>query len=514
MLQWWHGLSEGQKRLVIMSLGGVAIAFAILIAVPWGGARYSGLYSNLSSDDLAAVCNELSKSGIPFKVDERQNRVLVPSDMAARARMILAEAGLPRTGSLSIVGFELFDRTSFGMPELVQRTNYLRALQGELARSIMALEPVQHARVHLTLPQPTIFEERQKEPTASVVLQLRNGHELSAEQAKAIVFLVARSVEGLKPENVFLTDTSGRLLWVGDNLQGTELSQLEDQLRLKAQFERMLENKLQNLLDRTLGVGKGFVKVSAELDTEKREAHSELVVPQSGGRGIPVSMHEITETYRAQGLPQASGIPGSSSNLGLVTTGSYLPGIGGTYTRREMKAEYQLSKRMEKLVRLPGSVKRLSISVWIEEQLPSALVSSLTDALASAAGARRDRGDSITVFTFPPRRLEKPREEKLVRAGISHMSRLLWAVGVPLMLFGMLIPFLAAWLRKKRGAVPPAPATKFELPQVELPHVKEKEALPGAMSEIEELRRYAKEHPEEVANLIRSWLASNDGDGK
>jgi len=172
---WWANLTPKQKRIVV-GAGGAGIGILLVLLTLFGHQEgYVTLYSRLSPEDLAAASVELSRLGLPHQVAESEGAIKVPAGKVAQARMALAQVGLPRSGAFTVAGFELLDKTSFAASDFLQRTNYWRALQGELARSIQTLDPIASARVHLTLPQPTVFEERQKEPSASVVVALKPG---------------------------------------------------------------------------------------------------------------------------------------------------------------------------------------------------------------------------------------------------------------------------------------------------------------------------------------------------
>lgn len=170
---WWASLTPERKRVVVVAAA-VGAAILLLAMVLLGRQEsFVTLYSRLSPEDLTAASVELSRLGIQHQVVESEGAIKVPADKIAQARMALAQAGLPRSGAFAVAGFELLDKTSFAASDFVQRANYLRALQGELARSIMTLDPIASARVHLNLPEQTVFEEHREEPSASVVLFLK-----------------------------------------------------------------------------------------------------------------------------------------------------------------------------------------------------------------------------------------------------------------------------------------------------------------------------------------------------
>jgi len=502
---WWANLTPERKRVAVVAIG-IGAAVAVLALILLGRQEsFVTLYSHLSPEDLSAASVELSRLGLPHQVVESEGAIKVPSDKAAQARMALAQAGLPRTGAFSVSGFELLDKTSFATSDFVQRTNYLRALQGELARSIMTLDPIASARVHLNLPEPTIFEERQEEPSASVVLALKPGRTLSPEQTKAIAFLVSQAIEGLKPEKVVIVDTKGNLLWTGD-LPSNGFGRMNEYIGMRWEIERAIEQRLQNLLDRTLGPGRASVQVSVELDTNKRESESEIYMPaDNSNQGVAVTHQETQETYQAQGAP-AVAPAGTASNLQLIPP-TPVTLLGGNYTKTERKMEYRVSRRIERIEQLPGSVKRVSVAVLVKGDLSGAEQASLRQAVIAAVGLDMSRGDTVAVVPVKAERTTVPSVERR-RAPQAPKFPWYWLAAVPVLLL-IASSLLVAWRRRRREA-PAAPSLPSEI--VETTTEETKEAEPTAqetVQPVERLRQFAKSSPDRLANLIRSWLAED-----
>ncbi len=461
------------------------------------------LYNHLSPDDLTAASVELARVGVPYQTRNEDGALLVPGEKVAIARMALAQAGLPRTGAFQLKGFELLDQASLMTSDFLQRTNYWRALQGELARSIATLEPIANARVHLNLPQPTVFEERQKEPSASVVIALKPGRSLSKEQAQAIVFLVSRAVEGLKPENVVVLDTQGNLVWA-EGAPGRQLTSAGEFLSLRWQAERQMERRLQDFLDRTLGAGRASVQVSVELAMDARKMESELYLPAEGGnQGIPVTHSETQESYQGQGVPVTAGPAGAATNLQLTPP---LPVtlLGGNYTKSERKTEYRLSRRIEQIEQPPGAIRRVSVAVLVRGELTPAEQAALRQAVGAAIGLDAARGDIVAVV---PVRTERPASIPRPERGRPREAPTFpwgWLAAVVL---GLLIPLslFVAWRRRRRGALPALPPSELS-PSTEMPIQPQ---APPAPSPLEQLRQIARESPDRVADALRSWLAED-----
>ncbi len=487
--------------------GGISIVVLFLTVILVGRQEsFVTLYNRLSQEDLTAASVELSRLNIQHQVIESEGAIKVPSEKVAQARMALAQAGLPRSGAFSIAGFELLDKTSFATSDFVQRANYLRALQGELARSIMTLDPIANARVHLNLPEQTIFEEHREEPSASVVLSLKPGRTLSPEQTKAIAFLVSQAIEGLKPEKVVIVGTKGDLLWTGD-LPSNHFGRASEFLGMRWEIERAIEQRLQNLLDRTLGHGRSSVQVSVELDTNKRESESEIYMPAgNSSQGVLVSHEEKQETYQAQGAPVAAPA-GTASNLQLVPP-MPVTLLGGNYTKTERKMEYRVSRRIERIEQLPGSVKRVSVAVLVKGELSPSEQTALRQAVMAAVGLDTSRGDTVAVVPVRFERTTVPQPLERRRASKAPKFSWYWLAAVPVLLL-IAASLLVAWRRRRRGA-PVAPSLPTEVP--EAPEISEQTvsrptpSVPEEVRSLERLREFVRSSPDRFADLIRSWL--------
>ncbi|MCS7263423.1 MAG: flagellar basal-body MS-ring/collar protein FliF [Armatimonadetes bacterium] len=507
---WWLNLTPERKRVAVVAIVTSASAFILAMAF-WGKQEnFVTLYNRLSPEDLAAASVELSRLGIEHQVFDNEGAIKVPKEKVAQARMALAQSGLPRSGAFTVAGFELLDKTSFATSDFVQRTNYLRALQGELSRSIMTLEPIASARVHLNLPEPTVFEEQREEPSASVVVSLKPGRNLSSEQTRAIAFLVSQAIEGLKPEKVVIVDTKGYMLW-GGNFANDGFGKTNEYLGIRWEIERSLEQRLQSLLDRTLGLRKASVQVSVELDTNRRESESEIYMPTDNtNQGIPVTHEEIQETYQAQGAPTVAPA-GTASNLQLVPP-MPVTLLGGNYNKTQRKMEYRVSRRIERVEQLPGSVKRVSVAVLIKGNLSINEQTSLRQAVIAALGLDTTRGDTVAVV---PIRVERTAATNLGRRQLSQAPKFswYWLAAVPILLL-LVASLLVAWRRRRQKlAAAPSLPSQIQEPTNEEAEKREQETQPEPVSDsvvsLERLKELAHNSPERMADLIRSWLAED-----
>jgi flagellar M-ring protein FliF len=306
--------------------------------------------------------------------------------------------GRPSAGS----GFELFNQPSFGQTEFTQKVNYQRALENELARSIGQMDAVDTARVHLVMPEQTLFSSQQQPTTASVMLKLKPGKHLDTAQARSISNLVAGSVQGLKPQNLTIVDVNGNTLTPNDGVASTTgLS--SKQLETQRGYEATAEHNLQAMLDNVLGPGRATVRVAAMMNWDQIEQTSETYTPGDPTQTPVLSNHAITET--SSGGAAVGGIPGAASNNASVPT--YQGGngsTGGSSNKTDTETTYQLNKSVQKTVRAPGAVTRLSVSVMLDDDPNNptpALIQNVQNAVNAAAGIDPSRGDVLTVTALP-----------------------------------------------------------------------------------------------------------------
>ena len=238
-------LSSGKRMLIASVVFLAAIAFAVLIFVA-NRTDYRPLFTNLSAEDAGEIVKKLKDAKTPYQITPDGKGVMVPSDKVYELRMSLASEGLPQGGG---VGFEIFDRKNFGMTEFVQKLNYQRALQGELSRTISQIAGVEQARVHLVIPEKSLFKESEKPATASIVLKMKSSRALRDSEVQGVVHLVSASIEGMDPEHVTILDSRGKILSKGGSSDPTArmTSAMQETQR---GYEKSVEERLQSLLDR------------------------------------------------------------------------------------------------------------------------------------------------------------------------------------------------------------------------------------------------------------------------
>lgn len=394
--QLWSRLGRGQQMALIGVSGG-ALVFAFIFVNMGSKPVYVTAFTNLDPKDSAAVVEQLQADGIAYEVTPDGSTIKVAPAKLADARLKLAAKGLPQGGS---VGFELFDKTSFGVTDFVQQINYQRALEGELSRTINTLAPIEGSRVHIVVPKQELFSSQQKPATASVVLRLRAGRNIDEGMLKGISYLVARSVQGLDGKYITILDSTGRMLFDGgsDNAGVAGLS--ATQMDVQQKLEQGLEAQAQTLLDRIAGPNRAAVRVKADMDFSQQEELSETYT-QGGpnGQSVVRSSSSVTESFNGQGGGGAA-VPGANANLPGNTPGQNAANNGANqYTRTETTTNNEVSKTTQRTTRSPGQLKRLSVSVVLDSSIPETDAIGLRDAVAAAVGIDQKRGDALVVTT-------------------------------------------------------------------------------------------------------------------
>ncbi len=411
-------IGESIRRIPLPVLIGIAAIFLIsgigifiyqMTASKKQEIKWDVLYTDLKSQDVSRIIDELERMKIPYKLSDTADTIFVPKELVPDIRNTLATKGLPQERA----GLEIFEKPKFGLTEFMQRVNYQRAIQNELERTIMKINCVENARVHIVIPEKKLFTEEQKEPTASVMLWLTPGCSISPASVKGIIHLVSFAVEGLKPENVTVVDQRGRMLNPKKEDEGlTAVEATQGQLELERQFERNLEDKLTELLEKSVGAGKVAVKVDADLDFTKVKRVSERYDP---AETAVRSEQTIEERFKGVGAVPV-GPPGTRQNVPPEIGIEPLPGKS-EYERNERIRNYEISKIVEHVEEEVGDLKRISVAVMVDGQyevewrdgkpfirfipLPDDELEKIRSFVESAVGIVQARGDQISVVSVP-----------------------------------------------------------------------------------------------------------------
>jgi flagellar M-ring protein FliF len=392
----------GVTRIAAMAAVTAAlIGFFAFVILRVTSPQMTPLYTDLSMEDAASIIKELDRQVIPYEMRNDGAIIMVPKDRVTRLRMKFAEGGLPKGGG---VGYEIFDKSdTLGTTSFVQNINHLRALEGELSRTIRALDRVQAARVHLVLPERALFSRDKVEPTASIVLKVRGM--LESQQVQAIRHLVASAVDGLKPQRVSIVDETGRLLADGaaDDQTGGSTNADERQIA----YERRLRQQIENIVTSVVGPGHAQVQLTAEFDFNRITQTSDRFDPE--GRVV-----RSTQTRE-----ESAGV---AENQGQVTVGNELPGAnangqnGATRDQSKKSEEivnYDISRMTETKVIEGGHINRISVAVLVDgiynkndkgetvyQDRTKEELDRIAAVVRSAIGYDQKRGDQIEVVNL------------------------------------------------------------------------------------------------------------------
>ncbi len=514
------GLSITQKVIgvmVILLVGGGLLSLVLLQEET----SYKVLFSGLTQEDAGEVVAKLKEQRSPYQLSQDGTAILVPAEQVYETRLALAGEGLPRGGG---VGFEIFNEVSLGTTDFVQRLNYQRALQGELARTIRNFQQVVEARVHIATPKESVFIEDEKPPTASISVKLRGREKLSQHQIQSIVNLVASAVPGLTTENITLVDTSGRLLFrkqgEGDGILSG--SQLEYQMKI----EDTLRQKVETMLEEVVGINKARARVTAEIDYSRKELTEENFDPEAQ---VVRSEQLLTENDQRGGLTP-EGIPGVKGELATFAEPGAEGSSGGAYNRQNVTRNYEISKQVKHVQEKGGAVKKLSVAVMVDGtyeksvdkdgktslqyQPRSAEEMRYFDKLVkNAIGFDEERGDQVEVASLPFALSAMPEEQADAMDKWRGMMEWL-AMPVISLLIALLVilfvvkPFLKILATKQLEAQRHAALGEHGA-RLGGGGEGEEEDLslsPRGLTDQERIFRLAQSDPDRAADLVRRWL--------
>ncbi|MBN1277430.1 MAG: flagellar M-ring protein FliF [Deltaproteobacteria bacterium] len=391
-------LSTGKIVSLVLVMSGVVTGFVLMMN--WAAKpNLDLLYSNLSEKDAGAIVGRLRDQKIPYEISGNGTSILVPRDRIYDMRLELASDGLPQGSG---VGFEVFDNAKLGMTEFVQNVNYQRALQGELARTINGFAEIESSRVHIVMPEKSLFIEEEEPPTASVVIKLRSGRRLGRDQVQGIVHLVSSSVSQLKPENVTVVDNFGKML-AGFKETSAGGRATSDQLEYQEKLELGLEQSVKTMLEKVLGQGKAIVKLSCSLDFTKYEKTEEIYDPE--GRVIRSEQVFTTTSGERSNLAEvipAAGIAGAAVRTEGVADAA-VEGNKPLYQKEDRTINYEIGKVVSHTVEPVGKIKRISVAVIVD---------------GTHKSVKGERGREKTEY-FPRTQEEMVKLENLVKRAVN-----------------------------------------------------------------------------------------------
>lgn len=517
MFSKFNQFTINQRFIILLALAG-SIAGLVAVTLWTQQPDMQVLFANLAVDDASGIIDKLKDAKVPYETANGGTTVLVPSAQVHDLRLEMAGQGLPHGGG---VGYEIFDRTTMGMSDFVQKLNYRRALQGELARTIAQMPEVERARVHLAIPERRLFATEQDRARASVVVSLRASQTLSKAQIQGVVHLVSSSVEGLQARDVTVVDGHGNLLsnTSSDESAGLSGTQMEYQRTL----EKDIETRIQTMLERIVGVNKAVVRVSSVLDFRKIETTEERYDPNG-----QVVRSEQRGQEKSSGVNGTSGgVPGVESN---VPGGTEAEGGQTSSNNNQTKNEtvnYEISRTVSRIVEPTGTIKKLSVAV-------------LVDGTYEGGGKAGEAGADQPKKYVPRSEEEMKRIEEIVKKAMGYSTERQDQVEVVSIQFGL-------GAEEPTGGVEAAP----DASKVWMPYVRyavggvlffliffmvvrplmvmlvqsapaaggdETPALPASVGQVEaaisgkqpgQILDMAKNNPANTAVVVKQWLKSN-----
>lgn len=533
------------NRLPMQKKFGLMVAVAAIIAILVGGwiwetaPDYQVLYSNLSDKDGGEIVASLQQMNVPYKFAEGGGALLVPSDKVHEIRLKLATQGLPRG---SLVGFELLDNEKFGTSQFQEQVNYQRGLEGELAKTIQSLAPVQSARVHLAIPKPSVFVRDQEKPSASVLLNIFPGKTLDQSQVTAIAHLVSSSVPELSVKNVTIVDQNGNLL--SQPVDALLMSGMDPgQLKYLQETERSYIKRIEDILTPVVGASNVRAQVTADLDFSQVENTSETYQPNHDPASAAIRSQQISETT-SNSEQKANGVPGALSNqppapvTAPVTTpvaASAAAAAGKPATtsgnssnmQKDSTTNYEVDKTIEHVKHPVGSIKRLSVAVVVNYEktvdakkkvgykpLPPMEIKQITDLVKETMGFNAARGDTLnivnTAFTPPETDIVPPlpwwKQPEIVALATTIAKDLAFAGVVLYLIVGIIRPTM----KNIKAEAAAASARAAEAEEVAQQQHHAPQINPYDEATAEAAKELARQNPQLVANVIKGWVSGNE----
>lgn len=530
-----------------MAVLGLSLAIVAIGGLSWlyfgRQPTYETLFSNLSAQDASSVTARLKADKVPYRLSMDGKTVWVPAQYVSDERVSIAGAGLIKGGG---VGYELFDRTNFGMTDFQEKIAKTRAIEGELQRTIDGLDPVDSSKVNIATPDQSLYTSTQAPTTASVAIKIKPGQGLSPAQVKGVTLLVADAVSGLKPENVTIVNQDGQILLPGAGATGTgssgtsadALKLTQEQLLAKERYEDAVQQSVQSMLDDTLGKHRAVARVSTKMDFDAQSTESKTYAPQ----GTVLSAQSSRESYNGTQPVRnpAIGVPGTTSNIGTYQAPQQQT-ANGRFNKSKSTTNYDVSVQNTKHIDAPGKVLQTSVAVLVDSsaqpvngpnglplpagtayQLTPANIAQIRNAVVAAADLNLAQGDQVSVEAIPFN------PAITTTAGPSAVTTTvlgipLWALVVVGGIAALAGIGLLAMRSRRRGFAPSTDLPSFDTSLAEeLPPFEEHPILEGAPGiaapirsaadltreqMIEYVTTVAQENPDSIAKLVKLWLA-------
>jgi flagellar M-ring protein FliF len=513
----FRAFSTGQKAVTIVA--GIALLVGGLLFATWKSKpSYAPLYTNLAATDASAIVDKLNTAKIPYQLGAAGTEILVPKDKVYSTRLTVSAAGLP---SSSQTGYSLLDKEGVTTSEFKQQVDYQRAIEGELAKTIQAINGVNAASVHLAIPQQDVFNDGTQKPTAAVLLSTAAGTHLTSQQVQSVVYLVSSSVPNMGADSVTVADSDGTVLAAAGS-GVTDAAGTSTQTQATQDYNNRLSTKLQNLINAAVGAGHAVVTVNADLDFDKTSTTKNSYTYDP--KAPPLSKQSTTEKYTGNHA-------GSGGTLGsgtAATTGSGTSG-GGSYTKTNDTVDNALGTVTETTQNAPGSVKKQAIAVLLDGSVPNVNVSALEALVRSAVGLDATRGDTLAIQAMPFNTSQAKAaaaasaaaaKAAAARTAHAHMVSMIRQGALAALVLGVL---LATWLANRRrnrnrdGQPPFVNENLFADEPIDLAPPADPEQLAVVLEFQEAAARrralvaLADEQPQDVARVLSGWLSTKEG---
>jgi flagellar M-ring protein FliF len=545
------GFSSGQKTVVVVAV--LAVVVGGYLFMSWASQpSYVPLFSNLSSSDAAAITQKLAANKIPYQLSEGGQQVMVPSSDVYQQRLDMAAAGLPSSGDQ---GYSLLDSSGVTTSQFQQQVEYQQAVADELEQTIESITGVSSAVVNVVIPQESLFSSSADQPSASVLVSLQAGVDLSAEQVEAIVHLVASSIEGLTPDNVTVADSNGDVLNAPGTDAGSVAAGTIEQQQTET-YDQSLDDSLQDMLATVLGPGNAVVHASAVLDFDQTQVTSQTYDPNKQGP-IPVQQATSKETYTGAGASQAAGVQGASNvpvtaatttttlaksgKTGSAKTTTTVAGTTGaavttvpSYTQVGSSQQNVVSEVTKSVNSAPGALQQLSLAVVVNSSVKGVSTSEIKSLVSAAAGLQSSRGDSIQVAFVPFDQSAAKLQAAQLKAAASAKGKAAMmseARGglVLLVVIGLLVFSMRRITKTTR--VPLALPPGFEPLELEggdgygegeemalaltaprTGQMADQLAMAPLQAEVSQIGQMIEREPERIAEMLRTWLEAGPGE--
>jgi flagellar M-ring protein FliF len=378
----WQNLTRVRQLGLVV---GVLLIIVMIVAFSTWLLRteYQALFSDLAPQDAATMVNELEKLKTPYRLSNGGTTILVPTEFVHKTRLKLVGKDLPLHGG---VGFELFNDSEVGMTEFAQKVNYQRALQGELTRTILSIDDVLSARVHLVLSEQGLFKKTSSQAKASISIATKPGRSLDLSQIQGIQRLVAAAVPDIKANDVTIVNQQGLALTKRTNTEIESHASI-DGLDDKRAIEAYLNKKVVDVLERTFGAGQAIASVDVTFNNQNTKTTTENVLGSNNSQGVSAGL--IVRERHTMRVSPSDGDPSSTS----VTPSTKNPGLASS------EVDYQVGRRVEQVVSSSGAVNHINVAVVVRKSLDQGQLERLKDIVSRAVGTIKERGDLVAVYS-------------------------------------------------------------------------------------------------------------------